>query len=36
MNILVPNNTDLVTFFYFAFSAPPASVSEAMHVTYVT
>ena len=30
------NNSDLLKFFDFAFSAPPASVSEAMHVTYVT
>ena len=28
------NNSDLLNFFYFGFSTPPASVSEAMQVTY--
>ena len=30
------NNSDLLKFFDFEFSTPPASVSEAMHVTYAT
>ena len=30
------NNSDLLNFFDFEFSTPPASVSEAMHVTYAT
>ena len=30
------NNSDLLNFFIFEFSTPPASVSEAMHVTYAT
>ena len=30
------NNSDLLKFFDFKFSTPPASVSEAMHVTYAT
>ena len=35
-NILVANNSDLLKFFDFEFSTPPASVSEAMRVTYAT
>ena len=30
------NNSDLLKFFDFEFSTPPASVSEAMRVTYAT
>ena len=30
------NNLDLLKIIDFAFSTPPASVSEAMHVTYAT
>ena len=30
------NNSDLLKFFEFAFSTPPASVSEEIHVTYAT
>ena len=30
------NNSDLLKFFDFEFSTPPASVNEAMHVTYAT
>ena len=30
------NNSDLLKFFNFEFSTPPASVSEAIHVTYAT
>ena len=30
------NNSDSLKFFDFEFSIPPASVSEAMHVTYAT
>ena len=36
-NILVPKKkSDLLKFFELEFSIPPASVSEAMHVTYAT
>ena len=30
------NNSDLLKFFDFEFSTLPASVSEAMHLTYAT
>ena len=33
---LVPKYFRLQEFFDFAFSAPPASVSKAMHITFVT